>query len=368
MVRALARAGKGSRMDEVWDPAADAAGWVEEAEAEIQAATDPAALAAVRTRWLGRRGRLTEALRGLGELAPAARRERGQVLNRVREAVEQALAAREAALEAAARAAAYARERLDMTLPGIRPAVGQLHPLTRLRRELEDLFTRLGFSVALGPEVESEWYNFEALNMPANHPARDMQDSFFVDVPGFLLRTHTSPVQIRAMHARGGALPVKVIAPGHVYRRDDDATHSPMFTQLEGLMVDRGISLADLKGVLLTLVRALFGPGTAIRLRPSYFPFTEPSVEVDISCTVCGGSGCATCKHSGWLEILGAGMVHPLVLANGGYDPDSVSGFAFGLGLERVLLLRYGFDDLRPFYQNDLRFLQQFARGSEGQA
>ncbi|MBX5468167.1 MAG: phenylalanine--tRNA ligase subunit alpha [Firmicutes bacterium] len=334
--------------------------------AELEAASTTAAVEAVRVAWLGRRGRITEALRGLGALPVEARREAGQRLNRLREAAEAQIKARLQVLKAQEEAETLAAERLDMSWPGRRPPVGRLHPVTRVRRLVEDIFLRMGFAMVDGPEVESLWYNFEALNMPEHHPARDMQDSFFVNLPGMVLRTQTSPMQIRAMEAAGGRLPVRIIATGRVYRRDDDATHVPMFTQMEALVIDRGIGMADLKGTLLAMSRALFGPETAIRLRPSYFPFTEPSAEVDVTCAVCGGRGCRTCKDTGWLEILGAGMVHPVVLQNGGYDPEAVSGFAFGLGLERVAMIRYGFDDLRLLYQNDWRFLAQFGRGEDG--
>ncbi|WP_054673488.1 phenylalanine--tRNA ligase subunit alpha, partial [Calditerricola satsumensis] len=251
-------------------------------------------------------------------------------------------------------------ERLDVTLPGRPIPIGARHPLLQVIEEIEDIFIGLGFEVAEGPEVESDYYNFEALNLPKGHPARDMQDSFYI-TEEILLRTHTSPVQIRTMEAKGGAVPVKIICPGKVYRRDDDdATHSHQFMQVEGLVVDRGIRMSDLKGVLLAFAREMFGADVAIRLRPSYFPFTEPSAEVDITCVMCGGRGCRVCKETGWLEILGAGMVHPDVLRAGGYDPEQVSGFAFGMGVERIAMLKYGIDDIRHFYTNDVRFLEQF--------
>lgn len=339
--------------------------WLKELVDELNQAATPAQVEAARLAWLGKKGRLTLALRSLGQLPPEERRDRGQELNRLRAEMEERLSARAQDLARRAEAERLLAERLDMTLPGRPPAVGTLHPVTRIRIWVEDIFLRMGFSTVAGPEVERVWYNFEALNMPENHPARDMQDSFFVNLDQHVLRTQTSPMQIRAMEAHSGRLPVKIIATGRVYRRDDDATHVPMFTQMEALMVDRDIGMADLKGVLLLMCRELFGPHTQIRLRPSYFPFTEPSAEVDVTCAVCRGAGCRTCKGSGWLEILGAGMVHPRVLQNGGYDPAQVSGFALGLGLERVAMLVYGFDDLRLLYQNDLRFLSQFrdARG-----
>jgi phenylalanyl-tRNA synthetase alpha chain len=344
----------------------ETASWLEEIQAALQAASTWAEVEAIRVAWLGRRGRITEALRGLGSLPAEERRVRGQALNALRQAAEAEISNRLEALKAEEELAALARERLDMSWPGVTPRVGRLHPVTRVRQLVEDVFLRMGFNMVGGPEVESLWYNFEALNMPENHPARDMQDSFFVNVPGMVLRTQTSPMQIRAMEAAKGRLPVRIIATGRVYRRDDDATHVPMFTQMEALVIDREIGMADLKGTLLLLGRALFGPETQIRLRPSYFPFTEPSAEVDVTCANCHGSGCRVCKETGWLEILGAGMVHPTVLRNGGYDPEQVSGFAFGLGLERVAMIRYRFDDLRLLYQNDWRFLQQFGRGEDG--
>lgn len=344
----------------------ETASWLEEIQAALKAASSWGEVEAIRVAWLGRRGRITEALRGLGSLPAEERRTRGQALNALRQAAESAISSRLEALKAEEELVALARERLDMSWPGVAPRVGRLHPVTRVRQLVEDVFLRMGFNMVGGPEVESLWYNFEALNMPENHPARDMQDSFFVNVPGMVLRTQTSPMQIRAMEAAQGRLPVRIIATGRVYRRDDDATHVPMFTQMEALVIDREIGMADLKGSLLLLGRALFGPETQIRLRPSYFPFTEPSAEVDVTCANCRGTGCRVCKETGWLEILGAGMVHPTVLRNGGYDPDEVSGFAFGLGLERVAMIRYRFDDLRLLYQNDWRFLQQFGRGEDG--
>ncbi|HYQ79936.1 MAG TPA: phenylalanine--tRNA ligase subunit alpha, partial [Anaeromyxobacteraceae bacterium] len=250
---------------------------------------------------------------------------------------------------------------------------GHRHPVTRTSEEIARIFARLGYEVASGPEIELDWYNFEALNIPPDHPARDMQDTFYVDeatlggpAPGALLRTHTSPIQIRAMK-RAGRPPVRVVAPGRVYRSDYDQTHSPMFHQVEGFCVDRGITFADLKGTLAAFARAFFGPGTRTRFRPSYFPFVEPGAEVDVSCSICGGSGrkdgasrCGTCKGTGWLEVLGAGMVHPTVLENVGFDPAAVTGFAFGMGVERLTMLKHGIDDLRLFFENDLRFLEQF--------
>jgi phenylalanyl-tRNA synthetase alpha chain len=338
----------------------------------VGAATDLDALEAVRVRYLGRNGEITAALRAVGRLPAEERRDVGAAGNRVRAAVAAALAAKEAALGQAQLEARLAAEGIDVTLPGRRPTQGHPHPLSTTREELERIFASLGFSVVEGPEVESEWFNFEALNMPPGHPARDSHDSFYLmEEPldaaqgagtegRLLLRTHTSPVQIRHMLARAGALPVRVVCPGRVYRRDDDATHSPMFHQLEGILVDRGVGMAHLKGVLAEAARRLFGPDTRVRMRPSYFPFTEPSAEVDVSCVFCGGSGCPTCKGSGWIEILGAGLVHPAVLAAGGYDPEAVSGFAFGIGIDRCAMLRCGIEQMRLLFEGDLRFLDQF--------
>jgi phenylalanyl-tRNA synthetase alpha chain len=266
----------------------------------------------------------------------------------------------EAALEQAreqAKAERLSAERIDVTLPGRRRARGSKHPVTLVVEEVSDIFAGLGFAVAEGPEIEHDWYNFEALNFPPEHPARDMQDTFFVE-NNLLLRTHTSPVQIRTMLAKKP--PVRIIAPGTVYRCDSDATHSPMFHQIEGLMVDRGVSFADLKGILTIFTNQLFGQKTGVRLRPSFFPFTEPSAEVDIACVICGGKGCRVCKQSGWLEILGAGMVDPEVFRHVGYDSEDISGFAFGMGIERIAMLKYGISDMRLLFENDVRFLKQF--------
>ena len=252
-----------------------------------------------------------------------------------------------------------AAETLDITLPGRQPALGHLHPVTQTLREIKKVFMHMGFEVEEGPEVETDYFNFEALNLPKDHPARDMQDTFYI-TEDILMRTQTSGVQARTMQQRPGNTPIRMICPGTVYRNDYDATHSPMFHQVEGLVVDKNISLADLKGTLELFCKEMFGSSVKIRLRPSFFPFTEPSCEVDISCVICGGSGCRVCKNSGWLEILGAGMVHPNVLRMSGYDPDKVSGFAFGMGVERIAMLRYGIDDLRLFFENDLRFIRQF--------
>lgn len=319
----------------------------------------------LRNQWLGRKGQVTQWMKELGSLSPEERSARGKVLNTIRERLMQAFNAQEQELARVEEVTALSKEWLDLTIPGRLPKVGLLHPLTRVRRQIEDVAVRIGFSLAYGPQVESTWYNFEALNMPADHPARDMQDSFFVDVENLVLRTHTSPVQVRTMQRYHGELPVRIISPGITYRRDDDATHTPMFQQVEGLVVDRGIGLSDLKGTLTVLVRELLGNHIKTRFRPSYFPFTEPSVEMDVSCASCDGVGCRVCKGSGWVEILGAGMVHPVVLRNGGYDPEEVSGFAFGMGIERVAMRLFGLDDLRLLYQNDMRYLEHFQSRGE---
>jgi phenylalanyl-tRNA synthetase alpha chain len=338
-------------------------------------AADERALEELRVRFLGKKGELSAVLRGMGALPAEERPRVGEVANRVRDEVEALLAARKGALSGAALEAELAGPALDVTLPGrtLLPRGGR-HPVTQAREAIVGIFQRLGYEVTDGPEIELDWYNFEALNIPADHPARDMQDTFYLDEatlgPGerkgdVVLRTHTSPVQIRSM-LKAGKPPIRIICPGRVYRSDYDMTHSPMFHQVEGLCVDEGITFADLKGTLAAFARAFFGPGTRTRVRPSYFPFVEPGAEVDISCTICGGTGkkdgkrCGTCKETGWLEVLGAGMVHPKVLANVGIDPARYSGFAFGMGVERMAMLRFGIDDLRLFFENDLRFLEQF--------
>ncbi len=321
----------------------------------IRHARTPEDLELLRVKHLGRKGDLTGILRGLGKLDPEVRRNVGQEANRAKEALEAALdQARLALKEAARRSAATA---VDVTLPGRRLSRGRLHPLNRIMAEVCDIFLHLGFEAVEGPEVELDWYNFEALNLPPDHPARDMQDTFYFS-DKVLLRTHTSPMQIRTMEVRQP--PVRIIAPGKVYRRDSDITHSPMFHQVEGLLVDKGVTFADLKGVLTAFVHQMFGPEVGVRFRPSYFPFTEPSAEVDIECVMCGGHGCRVCKATGWLEVLGSGMVHPAVFEAVGYDPETHTGFAFGLGIERIAMLKYGIDDIRLFFDNDLRFLRQF--------
>jgi phenylalanyl-tRNA synthetase alpha chain len=321
----------------------------------IRLARTPEELELLRVKYLGRKGDLTGVLRSLGKLDPEVRRTVGQEANRAKEALEAALDEALRALKGAARLATTPA--VDVTLPGRGLPRGRLHPLNQVMAEVCDIFLHLGFEAVEGPEVELDWYNFEALNLPPDHPARDMQDTFYFN-DKVLLRTHTSPMQIRTMEQRQP--PVRIIAPGKVYRRDSDITHSPMFHQVEGLLVDKGVTFADLKGVLIAFVHQMFGPEVGVRFRPSYFPFTEPSAEVDIECVMCGGHGCRVCKATGWLEVLGSGMVHPAVFEAVGYDPETYTGFAFGLGIERIAMLKYGIDDIRLFFDNDLRFLRQF--------
>ena len=313
-------------------------------------------------RYLGKKGKVSDLMKALGKLPPAERPAVGEAANRAKSGIERAVGERLSALAEASLSADLARV-VDVTLPPRGAALGTLHPLTLVRREIEEIFLGLGFEVRTGPWVESEWNNFDALNTPPDHPARDMQDTFFVE-GGRILRSHTSPVQIRTMLA--GPPPIRIVAPGNVFRRDDDATHTPMFPQMEGLYVDKDVSFADLKGTLLHFVHRFFGPNLGIRLRPSYFPFTEPSAEVDAACYLCSGNGqiegraCRLCKGSGWIEIGGSGMVHPNVFRAVGYDPEAVTGFAFGMGLSRMAMLKYEVDDLRSFYEHDARFLAQF--------
>ena len=331
----------------------------QEAREAVAAARSSADLEQARVRFLGRQGVLTQLLRSLGTLAPEERPLVGAAANEAKRILEALLEERLAEALESERRAQRTRARLDLTLPGRRPARGVLHPLTRVHDEIVAIFAGLGFSVVDGPEVETDYYNFEALNIPRDHPARDMQDTLYL-TESTLLRTHTSPVQIRTMLAQKP--PVRIIVPGRVFRRDvADASHSPMFHQVEGLAVDRNVTMADLKGTLGLFAREMFGPESRIRFRPSFFPFTEPSAEVDVLCFVCRGQGCRLCKQGGWLEILGSGMVHPQVLKNVGYDPEEVTGWAFGMGIERIAMLKYGIDDLRLFFDNDLRFLRQFA-------
>lgn len=337
-------------------------------EAGLREAGDPSGLQAVRDRFLGRKsGAVTALLKSLASLAEEARREAGRELNQLKAEMESRLEEAKARLESRLQAVKLSRERVDLSLPGRLPGWGRKHPLTAVREELEDIFLSMGYEVFDGPEVEDDYHCFEALNMPPDHPARDMQDTFYLAGKASLLRTHTSSGQIRYLLDNPHPPQVRIICPGKVFRRDNDITHSPMFQQVEGLVVGAGITLGDLKGTLEAFLHRLFGAQFPVRFRSSFFPYTEPSVEADLGCVVCGGSGCRVCKGTGWLEILGSGMVHPAVyeavnarLGRVVYDAEEVSGFAFGLGIERVAMMRHGVDDIRLFYENDLRFLEQF--------
>jgi phenylalanyl-tRNA synthetase alpha chain len=335
----------------------------QEALVEIEAASDAAAIERVRVKYLGKKGSLTRILRGFGELPEDERPNAGKLVNASKARVQALIGERQDGLASLARSQRLQGPPLDVTLPAYGQPAGHVHPLSRATAEICETLCSLGFSIADGPEVEDDYHNFEALNIPAEHPARDMQDTFFTD-RGLLLRTHTSPVQIRVMKEQ--APPLMIIAPGAVYRIDDDVTHSPMFHQVEGLMVDEGINFGHLKYVLTSFLRETFGADSPVRFRPSYFPFTEPSAEVDIGCVICSGSGsaqngtCRVCKGTGWLEILGAGMVDPAVFEHVDYDAERFTGFAFGVGVERIAMLKYGVGDIRQFFANDLRFLEQF--------
>ncbi|MBW1989866.1 MAG: phenylalanine--tRNA ligase subunit alpha [Deltaproteobacteria bacterium] len=327
----------------------------QKALADLSAAGDPKTLEETQVRYLGRKGEVSALLRGVSSLPVEERPEAGKRANALKQELAKAFEDAKKRLEQSL--GKKTAEGIDVTLPGRRPVLGRLHPLTRVMEEICEAFIRLGFSVAEGPEVEADYYNFEALNFPPEHPARDMQDTFFISEK-VVLRTHTSPLQVRTMEKTSP--PVRIIAPGKVYRCDSDITHTPMFQQVEGLVVDEGIRFSDLKGVLASFVQQVFDPGTPLRFRPSFSPFTEPSAEVDIGCVMCKGEGCRVCGQTGWLEILGAGMVHPAVFENVGYDTQKYTGFAFGLGVERIAMLKYGIDDIRRFYENDARFLGQF--------
>jgi phenylalanyl-tRNA synthetase alpha chain len=315
---------------------------------------DPKGLDQARIRFLGRKGELAQLFKELGKVPEQERREAGRLLNEAKtrlEAVFSEVAGK------AREAAAGKRDAIDVTVPGRAPVTGRLHPITQVATEITRIFNWLGFETVEGPEIELDYYNFEALNIPRDHPAREMQDTFYIS-DDVVLRTHTSPIQVRVMEKRRP--PIRVIAPGRTYRCDSDVTHTPMFHQVEGLMVGKGVSFGDLKGILTTFVHQMFGPEIGLRFRPSFFPFTEPSAEVDIQCVMCRGRGCRVCSHTGWLEILGSGMVDPEVYKYVGYDPEEVTGFAFGMGIERIAMLKFGIDDLRLFFENDLRFLSQF--------
>ncbi len=329
-----------------------------QADAELKKAESQQALEELRIKYLGKKGALTAILKQMGKLSAEERPVIGQLANQVRASIENELAQRAAEVKAAEQQRRLEEEKLDVTLPGKRREMGAKHPLSIGLDEIKEIFIGMGFEIVEGPEVETDYYNFEALNIPKNHPARDTQDTFYIN-ENILLRTQTSPVQVRTMEKQKP--PIRVISPGRVYRSDAvDATHSPLFHQIEGLVVDKGITFADLKGTLETFVKRLYGEDSVVRFRPHHFPFTEPSAEVDVQCFNCHGEGCRLCKGEGWIEILGCGMVHPKVLSNCGIDPEVYSGFALGMGLERVVMRRYNIDDLRLFYENDVRFLKQF--------
>lgn len=311
----------------------------------------------IRVKYLGKKGSITQVLKSLGTFPESERREMGQRANQLKESTEARIEEALSRIREKDRKEALEREKIDVTLPGRRISVGRRHPLTQILDAIIDIFSRLGFEVVEGPEVELDYYNFEALNIPKGHPAREMQATFFIS-DDVVLRTHTSPVQVRTMEKKRP--PVRVICPGAVYRCDSDPSHSPMFHQVEGLLVDKGVTLADLKGILTVFVHQMFGKETKLRFRPSFFPFTEPSAEIDIECFICGGKGCGICSNTGWLEILGSGMVDPAVYKFVNYDPEEVTGFAFGMGIERIAMLKFGINDIRLFFTNDLRFLRQF--------
>ncbi len=327
------------------------------AEAELVVSATEAEFLSIRTRYLGRKGLLTGVLRNIGQVEPEKRPLFGKRSNEIKELLSEKIEKALKEIAVLKKDEALLRDRIDVTLPGRKVKYGRAHPIIQVSREICDIFAGLGFAVVEGPEVEMDYYNFEALNIPKDHPARDMQDTFYIE-ENIVLRTHTSPVQIRIMEKQKP--PVRILSPGRVYRPDSDISHTPMFHQIEGLLVDRGVTFGDLKGVLTSFVRQMFGEETALRFRPSFFPFTEPSAEVDIRCVMCLGSGCRVCGQSGWLEILGSGMVDPEVFKSVGYDSEVFTGFAFGLGLERIAMLKFGISDIRLFFENDMRFLEQF--------
>jgi len=329
-----------------------------QAREELGAVSDEAALQNLKARFLGKKGAITEILKGMKDLSPEERPKMGQLVNEAKSFVEELVESRLDSIREEKKNRSLGEERIDVTLPGKGLPAGARHPVTQVMEEIVSIFERMGFEVAEGPEVETDYYNFEALNIPKNHPARDMQDTFYIS-DDVVLRTHTSPVQIRIMEKLNP--PVKIIAPGRVYRNDSDVSHTPMFHQIEGLLVDERVTFGDLKGVLTEFVRLVFGEGIGVRFRPSFFPFTEPSAEMDMQCMICGGKGCRVCKDTGWLEILGCGMVDPEVFKSVGYDSSRYSGFAFGMGIERITMLKFGINDIRLFFENDVRFLRQFA-------
>lgn len=324
---------------------------------DLQKASTTEDLDEVRVTYLGKKGRLTSILKSFGQLEPSDRPRAGKAVNEIKEKVIDLISRKAAKLQEKEILQRIETEKLDITLPGVTQSNGRLHPITQVLHEIEDVFETMGFEIETGPDIEDDYHNFEALNIPPEHPARDMHDTFYVR-GGYVLRTHTSPVQIRVMQKKKP--PLAIIAPGSVYRVDQDVSHSPMFVQVEGLMVDENISFGDLKGVLAEFVHRQFGPEIDVRFRPSFFPFTEPSAEMDIECVLCGGEGCGVCKKTGWLEIMGCGMVHPAVFENVGYNPEEVTGFAFGMGVDRIAMLKFGIDNIRLFYENDIRFLSQF--------
>ena len=328
-----------------------------QAESKIEASVDEAALDLVRVEFLGKKGRLTDLLKGLGKLSAEERPAAGAEINKAKQQVQQASAEKKDTLAEAAIQEKLKSERIDVTLPGRNVEEGGLHPVTMVKQRIESFFKSVGYDVVEGPEIEDDYHNFEALNIPQHHPARAMHDTFYFD-PNILLRTHTSPVQVRTMEQREP--PFRIICPGRVYRVDSDLTHTPMFHQIEGLLIDKESSFADLKGTIVEFLQVFFEKELKVRFRPSYFPFTEPSAEVDVQCVQCAGKGCRVCSNTGWLEVMGSGMVHPRVLEYSGIDPEEYSGFAFGMGVDRFAMLRYGVDDLRLFFDNDLRFLRQF--------
>ena len=330
---------------------------VSQALEAVQQAVDVNALEQIRVQYLGKKGELTQVMKTLGNIPAEERPKVGAMVNEAKEQVQGVLNARKTEMEAAALNAKLAAERVDVTLPGRGQVSGGLHPVTRTMERIEEFFSHIGYAVAEGPEVEDDYHNFEALNIPGHHPARAMHDTFYFNA-NTLLRTHTSPVQVRTMESQEP--PIRIVCPGRVYRCDSDLTHSPMFHQVEGLLVDRKVSFADLKGTIAEFLQVFFEKDLKVRFRPSFFPFTEPSAEVDIQCVMCSGNGCRVCKQTGWLEVMGCGMVHPSVFRSSGIDPEQFQGFAFGMGVERLAMLRYGVNDLRLFFDNDLRFLAQF--------
>lgn len=334
----------------------------QEALKQVELCTTTDELQQARVTYLGKKGPVQELMMVMKDLSADEKPAFGQEVNLCKQAIANAIEEKQKILEVSALSEKLEKEKIDITLAGYEPVIGTMHPLSMIAQEIEDLFIGMGYKVAEGPEVELDLYNFERANIPANHPARDMQDTFYINAQE-LLRTHTTAIQTRELEKANGQLPIKLICPGKVYRRDDDdATHSHQFTQVEGLVVAENITLADLKGTLKFMADRMFGEGREIRFRPSYFQFTEPSVEVDVTCHICGGKGCSTCKGTGWIEILGAGMVHPNVLEMAGFDSTKCSGFAFGAGVERIAMLKYGIDDIRNFYINDVRFLKTFNR------